>query len=203
MHSVIRKNQAFTTPILMVLGLSACGIEPALESRPINFTQDGSYNDADAEAERHEDCAAGALRLDEGCHEHAEGTETEDDVPTGGDKTTGDEETVQPAPSSSPTPTGDPNIIEFRIAANTGDNPWNTTETMVMGTVGKTLRIFNDDSVSHTLHTNGRPCNHGTAILPGRSFDCVLGRTYDATTNGPIYDHERDVASRFYLRVTQ
>src|SRR5689334_18993767 len=43
--------------------------------------------------------------------------------------------------------------IEFHISAGTGAGPWNTADHSVVGIVGQTLRIFNDDAVAHRLHT--------------------------------------------------
>jgi hypothetical protein len=40
------------------------------------------------------------------------------------------------------TPTQPPALIEFRIPAGTGSNPWNTRDTPVKGVVGQTLRIL-------------------------------------------------------------
>ena len=41
--------------------------------------------------------------------------------------------------------------IEFHIPAGTGLGPWNTRDHAVMGMVGQTLRIYNDDNVNHRL----------------------------------------------------
>lgn len=104
---------------------------------------------------------------------------------------------LEDASSTPPTPEGTPpggpdetgssgNIVEFRIKAGTGRGAWNTAETAVVAKVGQTVRIVNDDSETHQLHTNGAPCPHGNPIPPGQSRDCVVSRPY---SGGPLYDH--------------
>ena len=61
---------------------------------------------------------------------------------------------------------------------------------------GETLRIHNDDTVNHQLHTNGRPCPHGGLIRPGAFEDCRASATYDGP---PLYDHNTNGA--FHIRV--
>ena len=64
---------------------------------------------------------------------------------------------------------------------------------MVVATVGDTLRIVNDDTVTHRLHTqNGRPFPHpANDIFPGDSADFVLETTYDPDAEGPLTDHDQ------------
>ncbi len=97
----------------------------------------------------------------------------------------------------------DPTIVEFRIPAGTGNGAWNTRETIVAAEVGNVLRIFNDDTINHRLHTNGRPCGHGPTILPGASFDCVVSRTYNPDTDGALYDHNVGPSAAFWLIATE
>jgi outer membrane biosynthesis protein TonB len=116
--------------------------------------------------------------------------------------------TPAPAPTPAPTPTPapqtppkDPNIVEFRIKAGTGTQPWNTAETMVTVKVGQTLRLINDDTVNHRLHTGGAPCPHGTNFAPGQSFDCAVTRAIDpAATPGRTYDHIAGEDALFFLK---
>ncbi len=91
-------------------------------------------------------------------------------------------------------------IVEFHIVKGTGRNSWNTPETMVKVVVGQTLRIHNDDTINHILHTNGAPCSHGVVIAPTSYWDCEVGVTYSETVNGPLYDHNFGKSSRFYLQ---
>lgn len=107
-----------------------------------------------------------------------------------------------PAPAPAPTtPPQDPNIVEFRIKAGTGNQPWNTADSMVTVKVGQTLRIVNDDTVTHRLHTGGAPCPHGTNFAPGASFDCVATRALDpAATPGRTYDHIVGNSAVFFLK---
>jgi hypothetical protein len=92
-------------------------------------------------------------------------------------------------------------IVEFRIPAGTGRANWNSPETMVSVAMGDTLRIINDDSIVHTLHTNGRPCGHGSDMAAGGGYyDCVITRPFDAEIDGPLYDHYNS-AAKFWLVV--
>jgi hypothetical protein len=65
-----------------------------------------------------------------------------------------------PAPAPTPAPTKDPNVVEFHIKPGTGAKGYNTAATAVTVKVGQTLRLFNDDTVVHRLHTSGAPCPH-------------------------------------------
>ena len=55
------------------------------------------------------------------------------------------------------------------------------------------------DSVDHQLHTSGRPCGHGSKIVPGASSDCVINASYSRAANGVIYDHLVGPSAEFYL----
>jgi hypothetical protein len=107
--------------------------------------------------------------------------------------------TTPPAP---PAPPKDPNIVEFRIRAGTGTQPWNTQNEMVVAKVGQTIRIINDDTVTHRLHTNGAPCPHGSNFGPGESMDCVVTRAFDGAARGPLYDHIVGESAAFYVTAT-
>lgn len=95
-----------------------------------------------------------------------------------------------------------PNTISFHIRLGTGSSAWNTSDSTVLGTVGDTLRIINDDSVSHRLHTGGRPFPHPAGdIAPGQSADFVLESPFDPSVDGPLSDHDRGPQAHFFLRV--
>lgn len=91
-----------------------------------------------------------------------------------------------------------PKVVEFHIPAGTGKGAWNTKEKMVVAQVGDTIRIINDDSISHRLHTNGAPCPHGTEFGPGQSFDCVASKKYDG--NSALYDHNVGPSAAFWIK---
>ena len=83
------------------------------------------------------------------------------------------------------------NLIVFRIPLGTGNGAWNMQASAVMVTPGKTLRIFNDDSVNHILHTNGNmPCGHQNTATgqPGTFYDCVIAAGFNPATSR-TYDH--------------
>jgi negative regulator of replication initiation len=95
-----------------------------------------------------------------------------------------------------------PRMVEFHIPAGTGTNPWNTREQAVNASVGDTLRIVNDDSVSHRLHTNGAPFPHpAESITPGQSQDFVLQTPFDPGINQPLYDHDSGQTAAFWIVV--
>ena len=92
-----------------------------------------------------------------------------------------------------------PKVVEFHIPAGTGKKAWNTKETMVVAHVGDTVRLINDDSIGHRLHTNGAPCGHGDQFEPGKSFDCVISKKFDPGTT-PLYDHNVGPAAAFWIK---
>ncbi|CAN5575891.1 hypothetical protein BH10BDE1_BH10BDE1_32970 [soil metagenome] len=107
----------------------------------------------------------------------------------------------QQAPDLTPAPTPDPNAatVTFRIPAGTNKSAWNTAATTVTVYVGQTLKIVNDDSIVHRLHTGNAPCNHQPSdSAPGATFDCVVQRPIVAA-NGGTYDHNIGTGARFYV----
>jgi hypothetical protein len=91
-------------------------------------------------------------------------------------------------------------IVEFHIQPGTGRGPWNTRETAVEVHIGDTLRIINDDSIAHQLHTNGAPCDHGTSMRPGGHYDCFIQFSLDPDVDGALYDHNVGEAAPFWLK---
>ncbi len=90
-------------------------------------------------------------------------------------------------------------IVEFRIKMGTSNQAWNLRTDPVVVNQGDTLRIYNDDSISHQLHTNGAPCPHGNPILPGNYGDCVISKSYDPEILGPLYDHQFGKNASFWV----
>lgn len=92
-------------------------------------------------------------------------------------------------------------VVEFRIKKGTGQGDWNTRRGVVEVKVGDVLRIFNDDTIDHYLHTNNdRPCEHGKrAFGPGKSYDCVVINVADPDKN-TCRDHNHN--NKFYVRAT-
>jgi hypothetical protein len=96
----------------------------------------------------------------------------------------------------------DGSLVEFRIPANTGARAWNSSENPVRVKVGDTLRIINDDSISHRLHTFDRPCPHQDGeSRPGEFYDCVVSTTVDPQVD-LLYDHNFGPEARFWLVAT-
>jgi predicted CopG family antitoxin len=109
----------------------------------------------------------------------------------------------EPSPQPAPSPAPDAAIFEFHVASGTGSGAWNTREQLVTLRVGRVLRIVNDDSIAHRLHTPGRPFPHPAVdVPPGGSQDFVLATPYDPATDPPLYDHDSGPNAVFWLRVT-
>lgn len=97
-------------------------------------------------------------------------------------------------------PPKDPNIVEFRIKAGTGNAGWNTQAEIINAKIGQTVRVFNDDTVIHRMHTGGSPCPHGVNIPVGGSQDCVITKAFDATVSNGVYDHIAGTAAKIWLK---
>jgi len=153
------------------------------------ITKDGEYvGSADATAE-------GGLQPDGSTQTNT----------TSGNTTNNNNPQVEPPddndpPKLDPAAGGDPNIVVFRIAAGTGENSWNTADTMIVARVGQTIRFVNEDSMSHQLHTNGSPCRHGTLFRPGETFDCVVSREYDSMARRPLYEHNVGPSAEVWIQ---
>lgn len=77
-----------------------------------------------------------------------------------------------------------------------------TREQAVNASVGDTLRIVNDDSVPHRLHTNGAPFPHPVeSITPGQSQDFVLQTPFDPGISQPLCDHDSGQTAAFWIVV--
>jgi hypothetical protein len=107
-------------------------------------------------------------------------------------------ETKPTTPSTEPGTNTDPNVVEFRIAAGTGKGAWNTAANKVVVKVGQTLKIINSDTIQHQLHTDGAPCEHGSPIAPGATFECKISQPY---SGGKLRDH--DSYGDFFIEAVQ
>lgn len=135
-------------------------------------TEDNSDEEKDSEKDKRED--NGSSGDDPG---EDQGNE-EDGAPED------DEEELDPAAN------GDPNVVVFRIQEGTGAGPWNSEDNPIQVEMGNVLRIVNEDTVTHRLHTNGAPCPHGDPIPPGEMEDCEIERAVDVSDGGTnLYDH--------------
>lgn len=93
-------------------------------------------------------------------------------------------------------------LVVFRIAAGTGASDWNTAATTVTARVGDTLRIVNDDTMAHRVHTDGSPFPHQQEdIPPGGSAEFVLESAYDSGVQPTLYCHVHGTSSQFWLDV--
>jgi hypothetical protein len=89
-------------------------------------------------------------------------------------------------------------IVEFHIPAGTNNQAYNTLDTALVVNVGQTLRVYNDDSVAHRVHTNGIPCAHGDTMAPGGFWDCNIESVHSAKAKD-IYDHNFGPNAQFYI----
>ena len=93
-------------------------------------------------------------------------------------------------------------IIEFHIPVGTSSGPWNTQASPVRAHVGDVLRVINQDTDPHQLHSSGPPMPHWpTPLLPGQAVDHVLSAPYDDVKDPPLYDHLYGMQARFWLVV--
>ncbi|MBM4250787.1 MAG: hypothetical protein FJ146_02340 [Deltaproteobacteria bacterium] len=90
-------------------------------------------------------------------------------------------------PPSTPATNTQPNVVEFKIKAGTGNGPWNDAATTINLKVGQSLKITNEDTVDHLLHTGGAPFPHArNPIKPGTSVTFQVTKAFA----GPmLYDH--------------
>lgn len=112
--------------------------------------------------------------------------------------------TVAPAsPSASNTATST-ELVEFRIPAGTQGGPWNTFDNPVRVSIGQTLRIYNDDIVPHTTHSNGAPFEHGPTIQPGEFADHPIITALTPDPAAPAnYEHDAGVTAPFWVVANQ
>lgn len=108
--------------------------------------------------------------------------------------------TVQMAALPSPTPAISL-IVEFRIPVGTGRMAWNTAATYVLAFVGQTIRITNDDTTAHALHTNGSPCAHEMGTMAtGGQYNCVVTAEHLNPSAGDVYDHTVGPVAAFFVK---
>lgn len=91
-------------------------------------------------------------------------------------------------------------LVVFTIPQGTGSGDWNTPDSKVVMNVGDTLRLVNNDSMAHRLHTDGAPFPHAADNLaPGASVDFV---TTDPLA-GWLYCHIHGQTSQFWIDVLE
>lgn len=100
-----------------------------------------------------------------------------------------------------------PSIVEFHIPAGTGyAGNWNIHASMLVVSVGTTVRIINDDTILHSLHTgpNHPPgCPHapaGVYLSTGQSYDCLMDAAYDPDVSGAFHDHYSGDVGDFWVK---
>lgn len=106
-----------------------------------------------------------------------------------------------PTPATPAAVTGTPApVVEFRIPAGTGAGPWNSYDARVRVVVGQTLRIHNDDTVAHTVHSSGAPFEHGRSIRPGEFADHPILQPLIPNPSAPAnYEHAVGANAAFWV----
>lgn len=89
--------------------------------------------------------------------------------------------------------------VLFQIAPGTGNGVWNAPAAKIEVYVGQTLTFQNSDTITHRLHTGGKPCPHGPAVPPGATYDCVIISAYTQAANGAVYEHTVGPAAAFNM----
>ena len=91
-------------------------------------------------------------------------------------------------------------LVVFKIPPGTGSGDWNTPETEVVMDVGDTLRLVNNDSMAHQLHTDGAPFPHAEqSLAPGATVDLVTSQPF----TGWLYCHVHGQTSQFWIDVRE
>ena len=96
-----------------------------------------------------------------------------------------------------------PAVVRFSIEVGTQRSSWNTVNTAVQTIVGDTLRVKNNDTIAHRIHTDGIPFPHGLDIAPGASTDYVVTAPWDPATGQYLYDHNVGRTAKFWVKVAQ
>lgn len=92
-------------------------------------------------------------------------------------------------------------VVDFHIKAGTAGSSWNTADESIKAKLGDVIRFHNDDSVSHQLHTNGAPCDHGPSMSPAGQWDCKVEEKFSARNEGPLYDHGYGPRSQVWIEI--
>jgi hypothetical protein len=172
------KSLLSTTLLMLLLSCNSYeGREYASQSRT---------SDSTAAQEEHDHTA------DEAAGDQVAETETEDTA----------EEPADDVADVPPPPPVDPNLVTFAIVAGTGTNAYNQKATPVVVKVGQTLRITNNDTVVHQIHSGGAPFPHGDPIAPGATvnYTIVAASNIANLTQAPNYDHVAGQAAMFWIQ---
>ena len=110
-----------------------------------------------------------------------------------------------PAPAPAPViPQPVIDYTKFHIKVGTGKAPWNTATTPIILKIGDVLTIYNDDTVTHRMHTFGAPCPHGVDVAPGASTTCKIGSVIDTVAKpGETYDHIVGPSALIYIQTSK
>jgi len=88
--------------------------------------------------------------------------------------------------------------VAFAIPLGTGSKPWNAIGTPIRAKVGQKIVMTNNDTVTHRMHTGGKPCPYGANILPGQSVVCLVNSAFI----GSNYDHNLGGAAKVYFETS-
>jgi len=208
------------TALLLAFGMAACDSAPSAPSASRGLaSMDTKGNPAGGDIEDLDETSGDLVGLDVPVRAVSRertsastvdgGTTTTTTTTTGG----GEEETEEDVPPLAAPPATPPasNTVEFRITAGTANGEWNNTATMVSLKVGQRLRIINNDTVNHQLHTPETPFAHGNIIPPGGMAEYTVTTLFNPYPNGDVtqtrsrlYDHNLRTAANdasFWMQV--
>jgi hypothetical protein len=96
----------------------------------------------------------------------------------------------------------DGKTVIYRIPKGTGGNDWNPREKPIRVKRGWTLRLVDEDSGSHWLHTNGQPCPHAFEAI-GDGYDCPISMNAPVGVISGTFEHNvaANGLGRVYIEV--
>lgn len=121
-------------------------------------------------------------------------------------------ETVEPVEDDAPEdeeeveeeieePVGEPGTyVDFFITNGTGSDAWNSRDEPVVIYVGQILRVFNDDSRDHQIHSpDDGPFPHGNRIAPGAFATYEIEAPLEIGDRATLYDHNDGPSAAFWV----
>lgn len=87
--------------------------------------------------------------------------------------------------------------VTFTIVSGTGTQAWNTMAAPVRVFVGQTLKINNNDSRAHRLHTGGSPFPHQDDTIPVNGSKVFTIQSAHPVASEGVYEH--DGGGAFYI----
>ena len=177
---------------LFVIGI-ACSSEDAVDER--STTSDWQNGDQNEEYSQSGD--ANGSEQNSGNTKNGKTTTTDTTVTTDTTTDTDTDTNTDPDPNAlDPLANGDANVVVFRIKAGTANGVWNAMAEPVDVKIGQVLRIKNEDTIAHRIHTGGAPFPHGQNIAADGLQDYAIQSAFD----GMLYDHNVGTTAQFWVK---